>query len=342
LPAATAIGDFAERSIGIRQQIGWPVAWWRRKQAADLQAEGVRWSALAMSELEIAARARIAYDRVRSGRQILGYEKEHLQLARDFLKKARLRFEAGDVPQLEVLRAGVAAGRAEVRVAARHNALASARGALNTLMAREVGAELETVGTLEYQTIILDLDQLKQQALVRRPDLLAVERLALARRALQGAARAALVPDLSVGLARQTVRQPGGDESLWRVDVGLEIPLSLPFSRRGELAEARAEVARAEAEVEVMRRQVQLEVEDALRDVQTTSRQLELFQRDVLREAEMALKMANRSYAEGKATYLEVLETQRALAETRVEYAQALLAYSVAQTELARATGRFE
>ena len=55
--------------------------------------------------------------------------------------------------------------------------------------------------------------------------------------------------------------------------------------------------------------------------------------------AEQALAAANRSYAEGKATYLEVLETQRALAETRIEYARTLLAHSVARTKLERAVG---
>lgn len=339
LPGTTAIGDFAERNIGIRQRIGWPLEWWRRKEAAELEAESTRWSGLAMAELEIVAKTQIAYDRVLSGGQVLAYKEEHLQLARDFLQKARLRFEAGDIPQLEVLRAGVAVGRAAARVASAQSALASARGALNTLMAREAGAALEPVGALAYRAMALDLALLKQQALRRRPDLLGVEQRVLARRALQGAAKAALVPDLNIGLFRQTVRQPAGDERFWRVDLGVEIPLWAPLEKRGKLAEARAEAGRAEAEAEVVRRRVLLDVEDALRDVQTAGGQVALFERDVLREADQALQAATRSYAEGKATYLEVLETQRVLAETRVEYAQTLLAHSVAQTELERAVG---
>lgn len=339
LPGATSIGDFEERNIGIRQQIGWPMEWWRRKQAVDLEAESVRWSALAMTELEIATRVRIAYDRVLSGRQVLAFEEEHLQLIRDFQDKARLRFEAGDVAKLEVLRARVEVGRATARVASAQNALASAQGALNALMARDTEATVETVGALTHQTIALDLNLLKQQALTQRPDLLGAERSASSRRALQGAARASLVPDLNVGLFRQKVRQPTGNENLWRVEIGLEIPLWAAYSKRGQLAEAHAEVGQAQAEVEVVRRQVLLDVENALRDVQTTGRLVKLFKSDVLYEAEQALVAVNRSYEEGKATYLEVIETQRALAETRLEYAQTMLAFSVAQTELERAVG---
>ncbi len=339
LAEATSIGGFAERNIGIRQQIGWPLEWWRRKQAVDLEAESVRWSALVLAELEIAAGVRIAYDQVLSGHQVLAYQQEHLQLARDFLHKARLRFEAGDVAQLEVLRAGVEVGRKTARVTSAQNTLATARGALNTLLARDAEAELETVGTLEYRALVMDLQLLKKRALSQRPDLLGAERLASSRRALQGAVRSALVPDLNVGIFRQRVRQPAGDENLWRVEMGVEIPLWAPFSKRGEWAEARAEVGRTEAEVERVQRQVLLEVENALRDVGTAGQLVELFKENVLHEAELALAVVNRSYEEGKATYLEVLAVQRVLAETRLEYAQAMLAFSVARTELERAVG---
>jgi cobalt-zinc-cadmium efflux system outer membrane protein len=339
LPGAASIGDFEERNLGIRQQIGWPVEWWRHKQAADLEAESVRWSTLAMAELDIATEARMAYDRVLSRYQVLAYERENVRLTQDFVDKARLRFEAGDVPHLEVLRARVEVGRAAARLVAAENALREARGVLNTLMARDTELAIETVGELAYRPVGLDLHQLKRQALARRPDVLGAERLASARRATQGAVSASLVPDLNVGLFRQRVRQPAGDESLWRVEMGLEIPLWAPFRQRGELAEARAEVVRAEAEMDVVRRQVLLEVENALGDVHTAARLVELFQQDVLREAEQARVVANRSYEEGKATYLEVLEAHRALAETQLEYAQTLLDFSIARTELERAVG---
>ena len=339
LPRTTSIGDFAERNIGVRQQIGWPLEWGRRKEAVGLEAESVRWSALAMVELEIATDVRIAYDQVLSGRQILVYEQEHLKLARDFLHKARLRYEAGDVPQLEVLRAGVEVGRARAGVMTAQNAFAAARGMLNTLMARDVDDALETVGVLEYQRLDLDLQVLKQRALVQRPDLLGAERWVLSKRAWRGAVRASLVPDLEIGVFRQKVRQSAGDENLWRVEMGLAIPLWAPFSKRGALAEVRAGVGRAEAEAEKVRRRVLLEVENALRDLQTAGQLVELFNQDILREAELALVAANRSYEEGKASYLEVLETQHALTETRLEYAQTLLAFGVAQTELERAVG---
>ena len=59
----------------------------------------------------------------------------------------------------------------------------------------------------------------------------------------------------------------------------------------------------------------------------------------VLQEAEFARKSASRSYEQGKATYLDVLDSQRTLLLTRTEYADILLTYREAWTALERASG---
>lgn len=108
------MGDFGERAFGVRQRLG-----------------------LATTELDVASRVRVAFDDLLRAREVLGYERQNLGLTQGFLDKARLRFEAGDVAELEVLRAEVEAGRAASRVAAATHALDIARGRLNVLLARE-------------------------------------------------------------------------------------------------------------------------------------------------------------------------------------------------------------
>ncbi|MEW6749388.1 MAG: TolC family protein [Candidatus Latescibacterota bacterium] len=339
LPEVGRFGDFEDRFAGVRQSLGWPLEWWHRRAAADRAAEAVRLAALAMTELEVTARVKVAFASVLSSRQVLQYEEENLALARDFAERSRQRFGAGDVPELEVLRAEVEAGRAAVRLAAAQNELAAARAALNALMALDTGAPLEATGELGYAARAFDLEDLQHLAAERRPDLLGAQRQVAGQQALRSAARAAVVPDLNLGLFRQTARQPDGDEAAWRVSVGLAVPLWAGFRQRGELAEASAEVGRAQAQADAVRRQVRLEVETALLDLSTAEQQVRLFQEGIRHEAEEAHQAARRRYAGGKATYLELLEAQRTLAETRAEYARALLAYSVALTTLERAAG---
>ena len=56
-------------------------------------------------------------------------------------------------------------------------------------------------------------------------------------------------------------------------------------------------------------------------------------------EAERTFEVASRSYAEGKATYLELLEAQRALTGVRKEYAEALFNHHTALAHLEKAVG---
>lgn len=339
LPGVTSVGDFAERSFGATQTIEFPLKWWRRSQAASQAATATRLAVLDMTRLNTRARVKMAYDRVLFEEQRLDYILQNLQLAQDFLKKAQLRLAAGDVAELEVLRAEVEAGRAANRVAGVRNDLSVAKAELNTLLARPSGAPIEMDGDLVYQPMRLELEKLQLLALERRPDFQGAKWAVASRLAAQGRARAAFMPNLNVGLFRQTIRGPVGKDDFWRVGLALDFPLWGAAQQRGELAEAKAMVGQASAEQNNIRNQLLLEVARAYWAVQTSEKQVVLFQQSILREAERSFAVASRSYAEGKVRYLERLEAQQVLTEVREEYAAALFNHRSALYRLEQATG---
>jgi cobalt-zinc-cadmium efflux system outer membrane protein len=339
LPGMTRFGAFGERAFGVTQRIESPLKWWRRSAAASQAAEAVHLGVLEMTRLDISTRVKVAYDRVLFKVKRHEHIRQNLQLAEDFLHKAQLRLEAGDVPQLEVLRAEVEAGRAANRLTQARNELAIARAELNTLMAQQSSTALEIDGELEFQPVKLELEPLRQVALQRRPDLLGAAWALESARSEQALARAAFLPDLNVGLFRQTIQAPGGNDDFWRVGLALELPLWGAARQRGQLAEAKASAQQVAAEQSTLRNQVLLEVERAFMNVQTAAEQVRLYQERIVREAERSFEVASRSYAEGKATYLELLEAQRTLTGVREEYAEALFNHRTAVADLERAVG---
>jgi cobalt-zinc-cadmium efflux system outer membrane protein len=334
------LGEFGERSIGVNQTIESPVTWWLRGKAADHEAEAVREAVFELTRLNVASRVAIAFDRALSRQQKLGYEVAHDSLLQEFASKTGLRFVAGDVPALEVQRAEVEAARAASRLLWARNELAMARVQLAALIGTKGGGDLEDLEPSDrLPALTLSLEELQQRGLQRRPDLRGADRDLESHRAQQGASRAGLFPDLHVGVARQTLRDAGGSESLWRFGLSLEVPLWAAGRQRGRLAEAKAAVVSREAQVERVRREVLLEVEMAYRGLMTAAAQVKLFDERILQEAEFARKSASRSYEQGKATYLDVLDSQRTLLLTRTEYADILLTYREAWTALERASG---
>ena len=336
LPALGRLGDYGARAIGVSQRVEFPLKWWHRLQAGRRHAEAARLAVFEMTKLDICLRAKRAYDRIALQKSLLRHARQDLDLARDILRQARIRFEAGDVPQLDVMRASVEVGRATNRLTAAKNDLSVAKATLNALLARPLQTPFAIADSLVYQPFATDRDRLTAAALKQRPDLAGVELQLKALQSQQAAATAAYWPDLLVGLARQQ-RHGEHEEKSWRLRFGMEVPLWAFSRQRGERAEARAKVAQVAAECDVVRYQVLFETEEAYLDLNIAAEQAALFQNRILPEAERAFAVAGRSYDEGKLTYLELLEARRTWIETGMEYAHVLFEYRAATAALERA-----
>ncbi len=337
LPGFGDVGDFGERNIGVVQRIESPLKWWHRRKAGKQQAQATRLLALETTRQDVRLRVSVAFDRIVLHQNILQHTRKNLALARDILRKARIRLQAGDVPQLEVMRAEVEAGRATNQVTAAQNNLSAAQAVLNTLLARPLGTPIAITDSLVFKPLHIDLDPLKDLAVKQRPDLVGAQLQTTALRSQQSAATAAYLPDLNVGVFRQRLRTETSEDDFWRLSFGLEVPLWALSRQRAEKAEVNAQAAQAEAEYEALRNQILLETERACLNATTAQEQVALFTRRILPEAERAFEVASRSYDEGKATYLELLEAQRTLTGTHVEYTQALFEFRVATAQLERA-----
>ena len=337
LPRLGSSHDHGEHTIGVTQRLPSPLNWWHRLRAGRRQAEAARLAHFETAKLDMGMKAKNAYDRVALQESLLRHAGQDLDLARDILRQAEIRFEAGDVPRLDVMRASVEVGRATFRLTAAENDLSVARTGLNALLARPLQTPFAVSDSLVYRPRDTGLDQLTDAALRQRPDL---EGLTLRLKALknrQAAATAAWWPDLNLGLALQQRHGHGGNSWLFRF--AAEVPLWAFSRQRGERAEARAAVAQAEAEREALRFQVLLETEQAYLDLGTAGEQVALFQNRILPEAERAFELAGLSYEEGKSSCLELLEARRTWIETRVEYAEVLFEYRAAEAALERAIG---
>ena len=339
LPGVFSLGKFGERNIGVVQTIEFPATWWLRNRAAVQNAHATQMQAYETAKLDLAARVKIAYDRIVFNQKIYDYSEQNLKLAQDFLAKAQARFEAGDVPQLEVLRAEVEAGRAENQVTVARSDLWTSKAELNTRLARDIKTPLGVVGDVDYQLVELDLSSLKERALVSRPDLVGAGLALASVRSWRSATVASILPNINLGIFRQTISGPTGKESFWRTGIGLELPVWAMFRQRGEIAETNAQVAKVSAQTDAVRYQVVLDVEVAFLNLKAAEQQVGLFQDRILPVAERAYEVGSQSYREGKATYLELLEAQRSLTETRIEHAEALFAYRSAMANLERAVG---
>ena len=339
LPGSMSLGKFGERNIGLSQRFEYPMKRRYNKRAAHYRANALKFSAYDMKKLETVTNVKQAYDRILLGEKILEYTESNLQLKQTFMEKSRIRFEAGDISKLGLLRAEVEVGRAQNQVTVARNELLLPKAELNKLLARDIQTPLDASDDFVFDPPELDLEKLKSAALANRPDIRGSEMTIIESQIRRSAAKSSIIPDLNLGLFRQTIAEPTGNEGYWRIRFGLDIPIWSLFRQRGVTAEANAVVGRATAEKKALHYQTLLEVERAFLAVKTAEEQVRLFREKILSVAEQAYEMASLSYEEGKATYLELLDTQRILTETRIECAETLFHFKSGLTALERSVG---
>ncbi len=299
----------------------------------------MHFSTFEATRLDIEVEAKTIFDRVLADQAIFAASEENLRLARDLAFKARSRFEAGDVARLEVMRTEVQVGLAEIARTDAEARSTTSKASLNTILGREVTAPTVITGELTLEPASFELACLKHRSSIQRPDLNGARQLLMSLRSAKSGTVVSLVPDLSLGFSRQTIAGPGGRSSFWRTTLGIEIPVWAPFRQRGEVSAAAAEVRQAEANYEGLEQKAMLEVESSLSALTAAQKRAAVFKTGVLRLAEAAYDAASESYRQGKATYLELLEAQKTLTETRIAYFESIFDYRRALAELERATG---
>lgn len=263
--------------------------------------------------------------------------REAKRLADDFLQKTQARYNAGTAAGIDVIKAKVEVSRAENDLIANERDVANTRAALNRLMGRLLGAEIETADTLAVPEAIPPVEVLEQRALQARPE---VRSMAAARRGASAATSLAgqyWLPDISVTLSKDFAA--GAVGAPYTTEIGFGIPLFFWQHHKGEVSESRHRELELAAASRDLSAQVSQEVRAAHAAASTSLRQVAYLRDELLPEAREAYRIASTSYGLGGSSALEVLDAQRTLLDVESQYTDALGASNDARAQLELAVG---
>ena len=272
----------------------------------------------------------------------LAIARNNLSIAESVLRVVQARYDNGAASALDLSqqRSTVLVQRKTIDPLAVQ--LRQTRSALAILLGRSPQARFidgERLAELSLPTIAAGLPS---ELLLRRPDLAASEAGLVAAAADIAAARAALLPSISLSagagiasgallaLADNTRTLSISASVLQKIFDGgrLKADVELQRSRQRELLEAhRSNILTALKEVE-----------DALANGARDRRQ-EAVQREILAEAQRSLSLAQLRYREGADSLLAVLDAQRTLFAAQDQMAQLRLARLTAAVNLYKALG---
>ncbi len=273
-------------------------------------------------------------------------------LARDSLELARqnleafdqivaintARVKAGDIAELELIRARVAALQYANSVRRAELAVQTSAARLKTLLGRGPGSPAPAIsGDLRKANLVPDLAELRATALESRPDLRAFRLDGLRAAAELRLQQAQAKPDLTFSTEYRRQQVNALSNSL---GFGVSAPLPVFNRNQGEIARAAQEQKQIELRVKAQELAVVEEVENAYNQHVTARHLLDTIQSRMLAEAKDVREITDFSYRRGEATLLEFLDAQRAFNETMQAYNEARAEHARSLYELDAVCGK--
>lgn len=302
----------------------------RNDSVASLDLEAAR--------LDLTRDVVIALAEATAAQRLAEVEHERVRLANETLRAVQARIDAGKEALLPERRAEVARTTAEI---AAERARREAETALRNLAVLMGVTRISLAGKQHWFDDIGAEPRPPTPAdpLVRletNPDLTRLDAVIAQRRADVALQRANAVPDVTVQGGVRRFEQ--GRETAFVASVA--VPLPVYDRNQGGIARATAELTRAEAEAERGRQALAATLVAAERRAEVAWRAAQSLRRVAVPSAAQAAGFAGTGYAEGKFGFLDVLDAQRALFDTRALLNDALREVHVRRAEVERLRGQ--
>lgn len=328
--------DAGELYYGFSQSIEFPGKRYVRGKIASHESNEIL-SEIELLKLGIAFQVKEAFYALLLAQEKLKYAQQNLDLSQDFLQKTELKYQAGDVAKVEVLRAKVETAKAANQLRKANNEVRLAKAKLNFLLARKKYAPLAIKGQLKKTPLQLNLEQLREQAFQFRPELKRIKFSLKKESFKKKQGYLGYFPDFELGVSKHKVL---GETTTWDVTLSFPIPLFFWQPKKGEIAEAEANIESLKRGAEHLQNAISLEVEEAYMNALTAANQINLFEDEILTQAEEVYNLFLFSYQEGEIGGIELIEARRSLMEARQSYADALFNYDLALAALEKSIGQ--
>ena len=256
---------------------------------------------------------------------------EDLKLVSAGLDAVTKQMAAGKATLAEKTKASVEVATGKIRVARIRRALMSAGSELAAAWGSTRPQFTRLLGDLGDITAIPPADKLTAH-LSRNPELASWTAELQKRQAVLDLARANAIPDVTAGIGYRHTRET--EENDHALVAGISIPLPLFDRNQGKIRKARYSLLRAKAQRRAAEVKLHTEFEKAYQTLASAHSEAVALRDEVLPAARSSHEASGKSFAGGKAGYMDVLDAQRTLVKVREQYIESLEAYHSSVTSV--------
>lgn len=285
-------------------------------------------------QAEIHANVVLAYFEVLVAQERVKLAQSSVEVAESALDVASKRVKAGKSSPVEQTKSAIAESSVKIELIQATTQLNNSRKRLSALWGDSAPRFERATGEV---TIIPEVSHLEElQALIDDSPAVKIAKLEIiARNALTNIERSRAVPNITISAGVVNNQEVGLNQALF----GLSIPIPVFDRNQGNVQEAVSRKFKAEDELVAIKNKIQTNLATQYERLSAARQSTLSLKNDILPNAQSAFDAANRGFSLGKFNFLDVLDAQRTLYQTKSQYINALLEAHQSIAEIERTLG---
>lgn len=332
-----------EHKYGVSQKIPFPGKLSLKGKAQAKHAEMLK-EKYEATKREITKNIKFVYYDIFWVDKAIDITEEEKTIIEGLEKVAQRKYESNLTPQQDVIKAQVELSKLIDKLFLLRQNRKSLASKMNSLLDRPRGAKLGVLSKVKPVEFKYELEELRRIAGETRQELLTaildIERAKYEK----SLARLDYFPDFTFGVdyievgGGQTTQPNDGDDA-WMGKVAINVPIW--FDKLGaQLEEKKARLESSKESYENLENSVDYEVEDLYFKINAYKDIISLYKTALVPQTEQAYDAAKTSYETGKVDFLNWLDAERVLLQTRLAYYKAIVDYQKSIAYLERVVGR--
>ncbi len=275
-----------------------------------------------------------------------------VELTRRLWQVTQKRFEAGDVPELDVLKARLAFSQSLIDQQQGFTRVIRAKQLLNVILGRAVEGAVEVPKLPPFQLkvekfeFLPDFDEplpplshFISEALQNRWELKVIKQQIKLTQAQLRVTYGNIIPDETMNIGESRTGNPSPGPRLLGFFMTFPVESPIYNFQQGEIARLKATARQFYLEYGSQRNQVVADVSSAYQNLVVARERIRTYQEHVLADSEEVARLARRSYEVGQSDITSTLQAQQANIQIRSQYLDAVNLYQQAYTDLEQAIG---
>ena len=258
-------------------------------------------------------------------------------------KIAEIRYATGKGPQQNVLRAQVEISKLMDKLLTLEQMKTTVAAKLNTLINRSPETSLGKPEDFELSRLPYQLDELYRLGEKNRQEVRAANFATEKAETAYKLAKREYLPDFTASLkyveiGPGTSMSPDSGQDAWMATMAINLPIWGGRLKAG-VNEAKANLESSNDSLQNTKNITSFQIKDAYFRLVTTKDLVELYRYALIPQAEQSLKATEAGYETGKATFLDLLDSERALLGIKIGYYRVAADYQKNLADLERAVG---